>query len=106
MHHTMANSVDLIETLDNTDLRVSEQREDKLHTLCMLRDIVHNLLLLTIGQLNLYKSTVQAYTLSTTTGHHTLVVHIVQSVLDGRRTTIQNKDFHILPFYFFYLFTF
>ena len=80
----MAHSVNLVETLDDTNLRISEQREDEFHTLGMLRDIVHNLFLLTIGQLHLYKGTVQTYALSTTTGHHALVVHVVQSVLDRR----------------------
>ena len=51
---------------------------------------MHNLLLLTIGQLHLHECIVQAYALSTTTGHHTLVVHIVQRVLNRRRTTIKN----------------
>jgi hypothetical protein len=48
----------------------------------MLGDIVHNLLLLAIGQLHLYESIVQANALSTTTGHHALIVHVVQGVLD------------------------
>ena len=77
VHHTMTHSVDLIKTLDDTNLRVCEQREDELHTLSMLRDIVHNLLLLTIGQFHFHKSTVQTYALSTTTGHHGLIVHVV-----------------------------
>ena len=29
------------------------------------------------------EGTVQAYTLSTATGHHTLIIHIVQGVLNG-----------------------
>ena len=82
MHHAMANSIYFIQTLDNTNLWICQQREDELYALSMLRDLVIDLLLFTIGQLNLYKSTVQANTLSTTTGHHTLIVHIVQSVLD------------------------
>ena len=48
----------------------------------MLRDVVHNLLLLAIGQLHLDKGIVQTYALSTSAGHHTLIVHIVQCVLD------------------------
>ena len=92
MHHTMTYCVNLIETLDYTDLRVSEQRKDKLHALSMLGDIVHNLLLLSIGQLYLYESSVQADALGTTTCHYRLVVHIVQCVLDRGRTTIQLKN--------------
>ena len=47
MHHTVTYGVDLVETLDDTNLRICQQREDELHTLSMLRDVVHNLLLLT-----------------------------------------------------------
>ena len=54
----------------------------------MLWDIVHNLFLFTIRELHLYESAIKAYSLSTTTGHNTLVIHIVQSVLNGRRTAI------------------
>ena len=88
MHHTVTNCINLIKTLDDTNLRVSKQREDELNALCMLRDIVHNLLFLTIGQLYLYEGTIKANTLSTTTRHHALIVHIVQGVLDRRRATI------------------
>ena len=89
MHHAVTYSVNLIEALDNTYFWVSEQRENKLHALSMLRDIVHNLLFLTIGQLNLYKGTIQSHTLSTTTGHHAFIVHVIQGVLDRGRTAIQ-----------------
>jgi len=83
MHHAVAHGINLVKTLDDTNLRISEQREDELHTLGMLGNVVHNLLLLTIGQLHLHKGTVQAHTLGTATGHHTLIVHVVQCVLDG-----------------------
>ena len=43
---------------------------------------MHDLLLLTIGQLYLHKGIVQTYALSTSAGHHALIVHIVQCVLD------------------------
>ena len=43
---------------------------------------MHDLFLLAISQLHLHKSTIQAYTFSTTAGHHTLVVHVVQGVLN------------------------
>ena len=82
VHHTVTYSVDLLQIFDHTDFGIGKQREDKLNTLGMLGDIVHNLLLLAIGQLYLYKGIVQAYTLGTTTGHHTLIVHVVQGVLD------------------------
>ena len=109
MHHAVTDGIDFLQIFDDTDFRVGQQREDELHTLRMLGDIVHNLLLLTIGELYLYKSAVQAYTLGTTltigelylyksavqaytlgttAGHHTLVVHVVQCVLDRGRTTV------------------
>ena len=105
MHHTVTYGINLIERLDNTNLGIGQQRKDELHTLGMLRDVMYNLLLLTISQLHLDKGTVQAYSLGTTTGHHALVVHIVQSVLDRGRTTVQYKDFHCFTFLLFYLST-
>ena len=101
MHHTVANSIDLIKTLDHTDLRIRQQREDELHTFCMFGDIVHDLSLLAIGKFYLHKGPIETYTLSTSTGHHTLIVHIIQGVLDRRRATIQYKDFHIFNFSIF-----
>ena len=89
MHHAVTYGINLVKTLDDTNLGVGQQREDELHALGVLRYVVHNLTLLAIGELHLYKGTVQAYTLGTATGHHTLVVHVVQCVLDGGRTTIQ-----------------
>ena len=84
MHHAMTYGIDFVETLDNTDFGISEQRENELHALSMLRNVMHNLLFLAIGQLYLYKSTIEAYTLGATTGHHTLVVHVIQSVFNRR----------------------
>ena len=89
VYHAVTDGIDFLQVFDDTDLRIGQQREDELHTLGMLGDVVHNLLLLTISQLHLDKGTVQAYSLGTTTGHHALVVHIVQSVLDRGRTTVQ-----------------
>ena len=100
MHHTMTDSIDFVETLNNADLRISKQRENELHALGMFGDVMHNLLFLAISQFDFHESTIKTYTLGihesaiktyslgTTTGHHTLVVHIVQSVLDGGRTTV------------------
>ena len=88
MHHAVTDGIDLIETLDHTDLRIGQQREDELHALRMFGDVVHNLFLLTISQLHLHKGAIETYTLSATTGHHTLIVHIVQGVLDRGRTTV------------------
>ena len=82
MHHTMTYCINLIKTLNHTNLWIGEQREDELYTLSMLRNVVHNLLFLTIGKLNLYESAIETYTLSTTTGHHALIVHVIQSVLN------------------------
>ena len=82
MHHTMTYGIDLVETLNHTNLRIGEQRENELHTFSMLRDVVHDLLFLTIGQLHLHKGIVQANALSTTASHNALVIHVVQSVLD------------------------
>ena len=55
MHHAMTYSINLIETLDDTNLRIGKQRENELHALGMLGNVVHNLLFLAIGKLYLYK---------------------------------------------------
>ena len=88
MHHAVTYGIDFLQVLDDTNLGIGQQREDELHTFGMLGDVVHDLLFLTIGELHLDKCTVQAHALSTTTGHHTLVVHVVQCVLDRGRTTV------------------
>ena len=106
MHHTMTDSIDFVKTLDNANLRISKQRENELHALGMLGDVMHNLLFLTISQFDFHESAIKTYTLGAATSHHTLVVHIVQGVLDRRRTTVQYKDFHCFTFLLFYLFTF
>ena len=56
MHHTVAHGINLLQVLDDTNLRVGQQGEDKLHTLSMLGNVMHNLLLLSIRQLHLYKA--------------------------------------------------
>ena len=90
MHHAVAYGVNLLQVFDDANLRIGQKREDKLNALGMLRDVVHNLALLSIGQLHLHEGTVQTDTLSATTCHHTLVVHVVQCILDAGRATIQN----------------
>ena len=83
MHHTVTYGVNLLQVFDDTNLRIGEQTENELHTLGVFGDIVHDLLLLAIGQFHLDESTVQAHTLGTTRGHDTLGVHIVERILDG-----------------------
>ena len=78
----MTNCINLIKALDNTNLRIRQQREDKLHALGMLGDIMHDLSLLAIGKFHFHKRAIKANALSATAGHHALVVHIVQGVLD------------------------
>ena len=90
VHHAVTHCVDLAQVFDNTNLGVGEQREDELHALGMLGNVVHDLFFLTIGQLHFHESTVQAYALGTATGHHTLVVHVVERIFDRAATTIQN----------------
>ena len=82
MHHTMAYCVNLLQVLDCTNLRISKERENKLHALGMLRHIVHDLALLTIREFNLYESVVKTYTLRTSGSNHFLRIHVVKCVLD------------------------
>ena len=88
VHHAVAYGINLVKALDDTDFRVGQQGEDELHTLGMFGDVVHDLLLLAVSQLHFHKGTVQAHTLSATRCHHTLVVHVVQGILNRGRTTI------------------
>ena len=81
VHHTVTHSINLAEVFYNTDFRVGKQREDELHALCMLGDVVHYLLFLTVSELYFHESAVESHALSAAAGHHTLVVHIVQCVL-------------------------
>ena len=48
----------------------------------MLGDVMHNLLLLTIGKLYLYKCTIKAYTLCATRCHDRVVIHVIKRILD------------------------
>ncbi len=90
VHHAMTHGIDFLQVLDDTNLGVSQQREDELHALGMLGDVVHDLLLLAIGQFHLDESAVEAHTLCTAAGHHALVVHIVQCILDRTTSTVKN----------------
>ena len=82
MHHSMAYSINFFKVLDCTNFGIRKKREDELNTFCMLRHIVHDLALLTIGELNLYEGVVKTYTLGTSRSNHFLRIHVVKGVLD------------------------
>ena len=58
VHHAMTYGINLAEVFDYTNLRIGEQGEDELHAFGVLGNIVHDLLLLAIGQLHLHKGTI------------------------------------------------
>ena len=66
VHHAMTDSIDLAKVFDYTNFRIGKQREDELHTFCVLWDVVHHLLLLAIGKLYLHKGAIKTYTLGAT----------------------------------------
>ena len=88
MHHAVSYGINLVEALDHANLRIGEQREDELHAFRMLRNVMHDLTFLTVGELHLDEGPFESHTLGAAAGHHTLVVHVVQCVLDTGRTTI------------------
>ena len=88
MHHAVAHSIYLLEVLDGPYLSVGKQGEDEFHALGMLRDIMHDGLLLAIGKFHFHESAVHTHTLSATRGHYLLGVHIVECILDRRRATV------------------
>src|SRR5574344_717047 len=88
MDHTVTDSIDLLQILDGSNLFVNKYREDKFDTFSVLRNIVHNLLFISIWQFNHDKRTFQADTLDTPSCHNRTVGHVVELVLDGRATTV------------------
>ena len=95
LHHAVADSVDLVEVLDGADLRIEQTLEDQGHTLLMGRQVGHDLLLASVGQLHLDKSLVEADTLYATLGKDALAVHVVELVLDRTATAVENQYFHV-----------
>ena len=63
MHHAVAYGINLVERFDDANLRVGEEREDELHALCVLRDVVHDLLFLSRGELHFHECAVKSHTL-------------------------------------------
>ena len=55
MHHAVAYGVNLFQVFDDTNLRVGEQGEDKLPSLCMLGNVVHDFFLGAVGQFYLHE---------------------------------------------------
>ena len=89
VYHAVANGVNLVKTLDDSYLRVGQQREDELHTLCVLGYVVHHFLLCAVGHLHFNKRFVKAYALCAARRHDRLVVHVVKCILDRRAAAIQ-----------------
>ena len=83
LHYTMANSIDLIETLDGTILFAKQGLEHEVHALFMVGHVVHEDLLLAIGQRQLQESIVQTDAFDTTLCQNGLVVHVVELILNG-----------------------
>ena len=90
MHHAVAYGINLVETLDDSNLGVGEQRENKLHALGMLGNVVLNLTFLAIGEFHFHECAIESHALSAARCHHALVIHVVQCILNGRATTIKN----------------
>ena len=61
----------------------------------MGRQVGHDLLLASVGQLHLDKSLVEADTLYATLGKDALAVHVVELVLDRTATAVENQYFHV-----------
>ena len=95
LDHADAAGADLVEVLDGADLRIEQTLEDQGHTLLMGRQVGHDLLLASIGQLHLDKSLVEADTLYATLGKDALAVHVVELVLDRTATAVENQYFHV-----------
>ena len=85
----MSYSVDFVEALDGTDLRIEEALEHEVDAFLVVRHVVHNLLLLAVGESHLNECLVEADTLNTACCQYGVVVHIVKLVLDGRTSTVQ-----------------
>lgn len=89
LHDTVSHSVDLVEALDGTDLRIEEALEHEVDAFLVVRHVVHNLLLLAVGESHLNECLVEADTLNTACCQYGVVVHIVKLVLDGRTSTVK-----------------
>ena len=87
MHHAMAHSVNLMQVTDDSQFALSEHLENELHAGSVFRHWGVKLHFLALG-LNLYERIGQTYLLNAATGDDALVVHVVQSIFDGRRTTV------------------
>ena len=82
MHHAVTHGVDFLEVLDGPNLGVGEQREDELHTLGVLGNVVHDGFLLAIGEFHFHESAVQTHALGPTRGQHLFGIHVIERVLD------------------------
>ena len=88
MHHAVSHGINLVQALEHTHHRVGEQREDELHALGMLRYVVHYLFFISSRQFHLDKRACHTYAFGTTRGEHRAAVHVVQCILDRRRTAV------------------
>ena len=88
VYHAVSYGIDFLQVFDDADFWVNEQAEDELYTLCVLWNVVHHRLLLAVGEFHFHESSVESHTLRTTRCHYSLGVHVVESILDRRATTV------------------
>ena len=82
LHDAVAHSVDLVKALDGSELRVEQTLEHEVHAFLMVGHVVHNLLLLAVGQSHLDECLVEADTLNAACCEYGVVVHVVELVFD------------------------
>ena len=88
LHNTMTYSINFVEALDSTELRVEKTLEYEVNAFLMVRHVVHNLLLLAVRQSYFYESFVKTDTLNTASSEHRVVVHVIELILDGRTSAV------------------
>ena len=90
VHHAVTHGINFRQVLNHANLGIGEQREDELHALCMLGDVVHNLFLFAVGELHFHKSAIETHALSASRCHHALVIHVVKRIFYRTAATVKN----------------
>ena len=93
VYHTMAYGIQLLKALQHSIFALGKHLEYPLYTGCVLGYGSLHLMLLAI-QLNGYKTIGQAYLLYAAAGDDTLVIHVVQCVLNRTAPAVQDQYLH------------